>query len=221
MNKLLLSTAFLASFVVPAAAGILGMEVLDNGSVIDTISGITTGTANLVTSDPNFSNIVISVQGSPTLPNADLSTVTIDAASRSTFTGTHVLGIDVFQTDIIGNGPTRSTFTVNGLVGDPGPTTESTFEGGTATTLGTLLASHTFPASDEGAFGPIVAGSGPFTADATSYGITFTAAGQSFGGSTELTTNVPEPSTWAMLAIGFAFLGWTAFHRRPRLDLGT
>jgi hypothetical protein len=35
------------------------------------------------------------------------------------------------------------------------------------------------------------------------------------------TTTVPEASTWAMLVIGFAFLGWTAFHRRPRLDLGT
>ena len=123
--------------------------------------------------------------------------------------------MDVFQTAVFGHGVTESSFTINGLGGDPGPTTERTYTGGTATTLGTLLASHTFVVGDvDDSFGPVVVGAGPFTSDASSYGIAFTHADQSFGGSTELTTNGPEASTWAMMLIGFIGLAFGAATRK-------
>jgi hypothetical protein len=221
MKNLFLSSVFLASFTIPAAAGILGIEVFDNSTLIDSLSGITTGTAHLTASDAAFSDIEVSVEGSPVLPLADLSSTNLDATSATGFTGTHTLTVEVFQTGVSGRGPTQSTFTVNGLIGGPGPTTEGTFEGGSSTSLGTLLSAHTFPVGLTNGSAQLDAASGPFSADALEYQIAFGAPNQSFGGSVELTTGVPEPSTWAMLMIGVAFLGWTAFQRRPRLDLGT
>lgn len=215
MHKLLLTTAILAASAVPSAAGILGIQIFDNATLIDSVSGETTGTADLVTSDANFANIVVSVQGSPVVPRADLSTVTLDASTSGAFTGTHVLTIDIFQTGVNGRGPVESTFTINGLINDPGPSTLSTYEGGTATTLGTLLATHTFAVGDlDDHFGPVTNAAGAFTADASSYAISFTHADQSFGGSTQLTTGVPEPKTWAMLVAGFGLMSLMGLRRR-------
>jgi hypothetical protein len=208
MNRLLLAAALLAATAVPAAAT-LQIEVFDNGSLIDNVTGITTGAASLTANDANFANITINAQGSPILPNADLSSVTLDATAAAGFTGAHILTIDVLQSAVTGRGNTLSTFTVNGLVNDPGPTTESTFADGS------LLATHTFPvALLDGSVGPVSAATGPFTSDETQFAVDFTAPRQSFGGSVQLTTGVPEPSTWAMLLIGFAFMAWGAMTRR-------
>ena len=208
MNRFLLAAAVLAATAVPAAAT-LQIEVFDNGSLIDNVTGITTGAASLTANDANFANITINAQGSPILPNADLSSVTLDATAAVGFSGSHELTIDVLQSDIAGRGNTLSTFTVNGLTNDPGPTTESTFAGGG------LLASHTFPAALlDGSFGPVSAAAGVFTTDETQFAIDFTAPRQSFGGSVQLTTGVPEPSTWVMLLIGFGFMAWGASTRR-------
>lgn len=214
MNRLFLSAAALALLATPAAAT-LGIDVFDNGTLIDQLTNVSTGTALLTTSDAAFRDIQVNVEGSPVLPLADLSTTSLDATASTGFTGTHVLTIDVFQTDVSGRGPTQSTFTVNGLIGNPGPTTEATFAGGSASTLGTELASHTFPVGlTTGSAGPIDAPFGAFSADAIQYSIDFTHANQSFGGSAELTSGVPEASTWAMLIIGFGFMAWGASVRR-------
>jgi hypothetical protein len=213
MNRLLLTAAILAATAVPAAAT-LQIEVFDNGSLIDNVTGITTGAASLTANDTNFANITINAQGSPILPNADLSSVTLDATAAVGFSGSHELTIDVLQSDIAGRGNTLSTFTVNGLTNDPGPTTESTFASGG------LLASHTFPAALlDGSFGPVSAAAGVFTTDETQFAIDFTAPRQSFGGSVQLTTGVPEPSTWAMLLVGFGFMAWGAMTRRKVREL--
>jgi len=207
MRKLLLASTFLAAGLAPAAAT-LQIEVFDNGTLIDNISGITTGAASLTANDANFANITIAAQGSPILPNADLSSVTLDATASAGFTGSHTLTVDILQSAITGLGNTLSTFTVNGLTNDPGPTTESTFANGG------LLATHTFPvALLDGSFGPVSAATGPFTSDEIQFAVDFTAARQSFGGSAQLTTNVPEPSTWAMLLTGFGLMGLAAFYR--------
>lgn len=208
MNKFLLATAVFAGFSASSAAATLDIEIFDNGALIDSVSSVS-GAATLTSSDATFSNITVAAQGTPILPRADLSSVTLDATASATFTGTHDLTVDVFQTGVTGTGNTLSTFTVNGLTGDPGPTTESTFADGL------LLSTHTFPVGQlDGSFGPLSAATGPFTSDEIQYAIAFTAPSQSFGGSAQLTTNVPEPSTWAMLALGFGFLGWTAFRRQ-------
>lgn len=213
MNRLLLAAALLAATAVPAAAT-LQIEVFDNGSLIDNVTGITTGAASLTANDANFANITINAQGSPILPNADLSSVTLDATAALGFTGSHTLTVDILQSAIFGTGNTLSTFTVNGLTNDPGPTIESTFANGG------LLASHTFPAALlDGSFGPVSAATGAFSSDETQFAIDFTAPRQSFGGSIQLTTGVPEPSTWVMLAIGFGFMAWGASTRRKVREL--
>jgi hypothetical protein len=208
MNRLLFTAAILAATAVPAAAT-LQIEVFDNGTLIDNVTGITPGAASLTANDANFANITINAQGSPILPNADLSSVTLDATASAGFTGAHELTIDVLQSAITGLGNTLSTFTVNGLTNDPGPTTESTFANGG------LLATHTFPAALlDGSFGPVSSATGPFTSDEVQFAVDFTAPRQSFGGSAQLTTNVPEPSTWAMLMLGLGGLILVARRQR-------
>jgi hypothetical protein len=208
MNKLLLSAALLAAIASPARAT-LQIEVFDNGALIDNVTGITTGAASLTANDANFANITIAAQGSPILPNADLSSVTLDASAAAGFTGSHTLTVDILQSAIDGRGNTLSTFTVNGLTNDPGPTTESTFADGG------VLASHTFPvALLDGSAGPFSAATGPFTSDETQFAIDFTAPRQSFGGSIQLTTGVPEPSTWALMLLGFGLLGFVGVRSR-------
>jgi hypothetical protein len=209
MNKLVLSTALLAAIGATPAHATLQIEVFDNGSLIDNITGVTTGAASLTASDANFANITIAAQGSPILPNADLSSVTLDASAAAGFTGSHTLTVDVIQSAIFGTGNTLSTFTVNGLTNDPGPTIESTFAGGG------LLATHTFPAALlDGSAGPFSAATGAFTTDETQFAVDFTAPRQSFGGSIQLTTGVPESSTWVMMGLGFAALGFAGWRRR-------
>jgi len=209
MKSILLAGTILAAVGASSAQATLQIEVFDNGSLIDNVSGITTGAASLTANDANFANITINAQGSPILPNADLSSVTLDATAAAGFTGSHILTFDVLQSDVAGRGNTLSTFTVNGLVNDPGPTTESTFANGG------LLATHTFPAALlDGSFGPVSSATGPFTSDEVQFAVDFTAPRQSFGGSAQLTTNVPEPSTWAMLMLGLGGLILVARRQR-------
>jgi PEP-CTERM motif len=209
MKKLLLTSTFLVGMSPLAAQATLQIEVFDNGALIDNITGITTGAATLTANDLNFANITIAAQGSPILPNADLSSVTLDATAAAGFSGSHTLTVDVLQSAITGLGNTLSTFTVNGLTNDPGPTTESTFANGG------LLATHTFPvALLDGSFGPVSAATGAFTSDEIQFAVDFTAPRQSFGGSEQLTTNVPESSTWALLLLGFTGLAFIGGRRR-------
>lgn len=207
MNRFALAAVIFAATTATAAASTLAIDIFDNGTLIDTVSSVS-GAASLTASDAVFSNITVAAQGSPILPKADLSSVTLDATSRSTFTGAHDLTVDVIQTGVTGKGNTLSTFTINGLVNDPGPTTESTLADGA------LLSSHTFPVGQlDGSVGPLSAAAGAFTSDEIQYAIAFTSAGQSFGGSAQLTTGIPEPSTWAMLILGGAFMAWAARKR--------
>lgn len=207
--KSLLLAALLSTAALPASAAVLTVEVFDNGTLIDTVSSVS-GAATLSASDGTFSNITVAAQGSPILPRADLSSVTLDATAAPGFTGTHTLLVDILQSGVTGGGGTRSTFTINGLVNDPGPTTETTFADGS------LLATHIFPVGLlDGSAGPFLAIAPAFTTDEIQYSVAFTGADQSFGGSAQLTTNIPEAPTWAMLGIGAVLLGWAA-KRKPK-----
>jgi hypothetical protein len=219
MTRFLAATVSALAIIAAAAPAnaTLQIEVFDNGVLFADFTGFTTGVAAVeIANDPNFANITINAQGSPILPKADLSSVTLDATTSSSFSGTHTLTVDTLQSSITGTGNTLSTFTVNGLVNDPGPTTESTFADGA------LLASHTFPvALLDGSFGPVSAATGAFTSDETQFAINFTAASQSFGGSAQLTTGVPEPRTWAMLIVGFGLMALLGVRRSRRDRLAT
>lgn len=203
-----------ALIALPASASTLDIEIFDNGTLIDSVSSVS-GAATLTSSDAIFSNITVAAQGSPILPRADLSSVTLDATAAATFTGSHTLTVDIFQTGVTGGGGTRSTFTVNGLVNDPGPTTESSFAGGV------LQATHTFPVGLlDGSAGPFNGIAPAFTTDELQYTVDFTAKAQSFGGSAQLVTNIPEPATWASIVIGFVGLGLLGWRRSPRSGFG-
>jgi PEP-CTERM motif len=223
MNKMLMmGVATMALLVAQhSVAQQLHIEVFDGASLVDSVTS-TTGTVNLSTTDANFSEISFTGVGAPIVADPDLSTVTLNVKSASA--GTHTLTIDVFQTGVsaLAGSKLASTFTVNDLIGDPGPTTESTFFNGSASTLGTLLQTHTFAVGDlDDHIGPLFNTLGSaLTADAQQYVINFTHAGESANDTIELASSaVPEPSTWAMLLSGFgllAFLGMKR-HRTNRL----
>jgi hypothetical protein len=211
----------------PVAHGaILNISVFDNGTLIGSAGPSTFGVVNFTdngTLDPNFASIQVQANGPGLLPNSDLSSVTLDISASTGFTGPHVLDIEVYQTGVLElpGSKTESTFTVNNLIGTPGPTTLNDFFNGTSSTLGTFLAGATFPAGTvTDTVGPIANTIGPaLTADAQQYLITFNAGGESANDTIQLTTSapaIPEPSTWALMLLGFAGLGFAAMRRGPR-----
>lgn len=227
MRKILVLSAagaLAVGIAAPAAhSAVLNIEVLDNGtSVGNAVStrGIATFSDDGIL-DPNFSTILVRADGPPLLPGADLSTVTLNISASSGFVGAHTLTIDVFQTGVSApaGSTTKSSFTVNNLIGAPGPTTESTFFNGTASTLGTQLQTLTVPAgTTSDSVGPLMNTLGTaLTADAQQYVITFTTPIESANDTIQLTTiAIPEPSTWAMLGLGFAGMGLLGLTRRRK-----
>lgn len=217
MKSLLLSSVLLASLATPSAAATLVIHVLDNGVLVGSAVSTTGTIADRIVSDPAFDIIDISASGSPFLPGGDLSSVTLDVTSAAIST-THTLDVQVFQTGIsVPAGRTeQSTLTVNNLIGAPGPSTLNTFANGTTSSLGTLLVGHTFPLGTSiGTFGPISTSVGAITADAHQYVIGFSHPDQSANDTIQLTTGIPETSTWVMFTIGFAAMG-AAFRYRKR-----
>ena len=86
---------------------------------------------------------------------------------------------------------------------------------GTTNTLGTLLDTATFPAGRTNAtVGPVLNTVGTaLTADAQQYMITFSAPIESANDTIQTTTAIPEPSTWAMMLLGFAGLGFVSYRK--------
>lgn len=217
MRNLLLATTLLAASAVPSAAALLNADVFDNGVLVGSATSIS-GSFTLDVSDPNFDVLTITGAGVPDLPNADLSSIALNVTSGAIVTAHH-LEIDVFQTGVSAKGLTASTFTANDLIGDPGPTIETTFVGGTFNTLGTPVVHASFPAGTvAGSLGPLFSLQSPFTADAQQYLVTFNAADQSSNDTIQFRTAIPETSTWAMVVFGFIVMTWTAW-RRPTMRL--
>jgi hypothetical protein len=229
MRVLALSAVLLAASAVPSAASVIGIEVFDNGVLVGSASSASGVVSVAITTDPAFDSINVAAAGEPFVAEGDLSSAALNVTS-SALAGAHTLNVEVFQTGITIpiDIKTNSVFTTNNLIGEGGigPTTESTFLNGTTTTLGTLLQTHTFPLDlAGGSVGPLsTVLSAPATADAEQYIMHFTGPDQSADNTIQLTntTVVPEASTWAMLLVGAAFMGWGAWARRKvdRLSLG-
>ena len=219
MKKLLLSVAVSGLLTAPVNAGNLHVEVFDNGTPV-TSGSSTIGTLTVLGSDTYFSQIQVTADGAGILPLGDLSTDTLQASTSSGFSGTHVLTVEVFQTNIAASGHVSWTGTANALVGTPGPIAESQYTGGTLSTLGTQFdGTQTFAAGvTNGSFGPIEGTLGFFNADAQKYVVSFNAASESFSGTQQFQTTIPEPSTWAMMLVGMIGLAaGVGFRKRLRL----
>jgi hypothetical protein len=83
--------------------------------------------------------------------------------------------------------------------------------------LGTPLETATFAAGTiNDTVGPLANALGsPLTADAEEYAITFTARQRSANDTIQLVTDpgAPEPSTWAMMLLGLAGLGFAGYRQ--------
>ena len=146
MKRILLAAAILASLPASASAATLAIAVFDNGALVGSTTAVD-GTASLnITSDPAFDVLDINAAGAPFIPHADLSSVSLSVTSAA-ITGLHTLVVDIFQGGVsLPPFLTKSTFSVNNLIGVPGAATLSTFVNGTGILdLGTALASHVFP----------------------------------------------------------------------------
>lgn len=215
--KLVATAALFAAMTTPVAAAQLNIDVFDNGVLVGSTTSIS-GSTTLNVSDPNFDVLTLTAAGFPDLPRADLSSIALNVTSAG-ITTVHNIEIDVFQTGVNIKGVTASTFTANDLIGDPGPTVEKTFVGGTTSTLGALVKSATFPAGTvAGSVGPLFSGSLLATNDAQQYLIRFDAPDQSSNDTIQFSTAVPEPKTWVMLGLGFAFMSLTGARRRRHVN---
>ena len=208
MKRILLAAAILASLPASASAATLAIAVFDNGALVGSTTAVD-GTASLnITSDPAFDVLDINAAGAPFIPHADLSSVSLSVTSAA-ITGLHTLVVDIFQGGVsLPPFLTKSTFSVNNLIGVPGAATLSTFVNGTGILdLGTALASHVFPlgtitdTAEADTLAPAL------FADAQQYKIAFFAPAQSANDTIQLTTGVPEPSTWALVVVGAILLG--------------
>jgi hypothetical protein len=213
---LFLTSASAALLALTQAHANLVIDVLDNGVSVGTAESTTGSVVLDVTTDPAFDTIGVDATGAPILPEASLSSATM-AVSSASFSGTHTLTVDVLQSGFEVHN-TESTFNVDNFVGEPGPTTESTFGGPTTNFPERLLLdTATFPAGTMAStVGPLSNGISEITADGSQYVISFTQRDQSVSDTIELATSSPELSTWAMMLLGFAGLGFVGYRRALR-----
>jgi hypothetical protein len=195
------------------AAPMLEVKVFDDGVQVGATVTSGAGSIAYIGSDANFTDIQVSGQGNPILPEPDLSSIVIEASAANFTGGPHVLEVDVTQTGLtFAGGQMSITGTVNGLVGAPGPTTLNTF------VEGLNVDTELFPASGSAAaFGPVSLLVGAVTSDEQQYLTTFTAGMQSSSASMQFVgaEAVPEPCTLALLGGSLVVL-WAARRNRRR-----
>lgn len=222
MKSLLLATAAALGLAAAPAHATLQICVSEDGGTAQCSATNNTGNVTFAPTLTNFSNVTISSSGFPTEAIPDLATTDLTADSNSTFSGTHSLEVEVFQTALPSTTDNlKSSFTVNGLISTvgaplPGPSTLSDFTGGTGTNLGTLLHTATFGAVATGTSvqGPTTVGG--ITSDAQEILVSFSAKGQSVTDTVQTigVIQVPEASSIAILGVGL--LGIGLFRRRRR-----
>ena len=207
----LVAAGAIAGLSVPAHAATISIGTALNGGAI------TTQATGAAPGPVTFSGPV-GAYDIDTVSAADLTAASLDSnAISATSTGSSdALDVYVSVSDITGLSGLKSALsglTVNFLT--PGWTvTETTFEDNTNTIFGTmnLLTTHTFTSGPD-------TFTGLASVNVTSpFSVTELYVVQSKGlvGAANDTidiTGVPEPSTWAMLGLGFAAMGFVGFRK--------
>jgi PEP-CTERM motif len=151
--------------------------------------------------------------GTPPLPSGSLSTDTIDVNSSAA--GTLIIWVtETGLTSPLGEVKFTSGLTSNLLVGDIPSVTLSTFVSptdGVSPPNGTPLATDTFSGTGTKTVSTVDnPGAGPYSLQQV-FVIHATGAGDA-NLTMDLTSSViPEPSTWAMMLLGFAGLGFVGY----------
>ena len=194
----------------PAAAGVFIGVSVNGGPITPVALDSGTGSANYNTTN---NGILFNTNGTGgLLPQPNLITQSINIGQGGANGST--ISLYITQTDLNSfNGALMSSFTSNTIT-NASVALSTYYSAANALFSGTLLQTSSFTGT--GTF----AGVNPLTltlpfSETVRYDITFGPGSGNFNGTANLTSVVPEPTTWAMMTLGFVGLGF-AVRRRAK-----
>jgi hypothetical protein len=213
-------TRFFAALIGAAAllsgsahAALISLEIFEDNSLLTSFGPVSGGTLNLTAGGAFFTNINVKIVGDA-LADLDLN---VSANSGMTgMTGTHNLTILATQYNLTPLTPTV-TFTSN-FSATTAPTNHVTLQNfaNAANQPFAQTLSFAGPTTIGGTGSAVLHGSaalGSLAQFAETLVLTMEASGRDTITGRDIVVGVPEPSTWAMMLLGFAALAW-AFRRR-------
>jgi len=172
--------------------------------------------------DGYFAALQINATGFPLIAQPNFGTISA-AISTAGSAGARSLTILASQTNVTGFSDFLSTFSANFLIGSQNITSiaftnyidASNVAFGQATQIGTFVCAGG-TTCDAGPFGAHVNGlNGPYS-ETERIVITFNGGASFVQTNSEISSAVPEPSTWAMMILGFLGVGFLANRRRKQ-----
>jgi PEP-CTERM motif len=228
MKRLLLASAMLAATIgLASAQSTIQINIFEDGTSIAFATSVGGGSASINTGTPDFSQITVGTTGNPLTPFPDFGT-TNTSVSTNFLNGPHTLLILATQFGIPPSNPVSeaflNTFTTNTLVG--GANVASVTFGNFVDPLNTPFAetqsigTSTFFSSGILSNLPGVGNglNGPLFSETMALQLVFNGGISQVQSTDQISAGVagvPEPSTWAMMLIGFAGLGF-AFRQSRR-----